>query len=194
MAIYDSAQTVNKSLELYFIKENLGEDGGLNDAWGRIKVWKFYIPIPNIQARKRALVFHDIHHILTGYDGDWKGEVSIGAWEVASGCGKYYVAWYLNLGAMGVGLFIYPRSVFNAFMRGMRTENLYHHTVPQEQAVQMQVGELQKKLKLDRDFQHNFTVGELFSFLSWSVVAFAVTLAPLILFLLILKSFAWLLH
>ena len=187
MAVYDSAQTINKSLELYFIKENLGKDGGLNEAWGRIKIWKFYIPIPNTQARKKALVFHDIHHIVTGYDGDWRGEVSIGAWEIASGCGKYYVAWYLNLGAMGVGFFIYPRSMFNAFIRGKRTENLYHHTVTQREALTMEVGELQKKLKLDRDMHQKVTVPEMFSFLFWSAVALAVTFAPLVLLLLILK-------
>lgn len=187
MAIYDSAQTVNKSLELYFIKENLGTDGGLNEAWGRIKLWKFYIPIPNIKARKKALMLHDIHHIVTGYDGDWRGEISIGAWEVASGCGKYWVAWLLNLGAMGVGLFIYPKVMFNAFIRGLRTENLYHHTIPQDQAVQMQVGELQKKLKLDQSMEQKAAIGEIFSFLFCTVIALAVTFAPLVLLLFILK-------
>ena len=105
MAVYKSTQTVKQSLQSYFQKENLGEDGGLSKSWGKIKVWRIYIPIPNIKARKKVLVMHDIHHIVTGYDGNWQGEVSIGAWEVASGCGEYWVAWYLNLAAMGVGLF-----------------------------------------------------------------------------------------
>jgi hypothetical protein len=187
MAVYESTQTVNQSLELYFIKENLGKDGGLNAAWGKIKVWKFYIPIPNPKARRKALVFHDIHHIVTAYDGDWRGEVSIGAWEIASGCGEYWVAWYLNLGAMGVGLFIYPRSVFNAFIRGRRTENLYHHTISQEQAMQMQVGELQRKLKLNRELHPGVTIAEITSFLSWSAAALIVTFAPWILLVFILK-------
>jgi len=187
MAVYETSRTVHESLELYFVKENLGKDGGLNEAWGKIKVWKFYIPIPNTKARKKALVFHDIHHIVTGYDGDWRGEVSIGAWEIASGCGEYYVAWYLNLGAMGVGLFIYPRSVFNAFIRGRRTENLYHHTISQEQAGSMQVGELQKKLKLDISMDNKVSLGELLSFISWSAAALIVTFAPWILLVFILK-------
>ena len=189
MAVYESTQTVNQSLELYFVKENLGKDGGLNEAWGRIKIWKFHIPIPNTNARKKALVFHDIHHIVTGYDGDWRGEVSIGAWEIASGCGEYYVAWYLNLGAMGVGLFIYPRSVFQAFIRGKRTENLYHHTIPKEQVMSLQVGELQKKLKLDKEMHQGIALGEIFSFISWSLVALIVAFAPLLLLLLVLKWF-----
>lgn len=187
MAVYESTQTVNQSLELYFVKENLGKDGGLNQSWGRIKVWKFHIPIPNTESRKKALVFHDIHHIVTGYDGNWRGEVSIGAWEIASGCGEYWVAWYLNLGAMGVGLFIYPQSVFKAFIRGKRTENLYHHTIPQDEASQMQVGELQKKLKLDSGLSKGASLIEISSFLLWSAAALAVTFAPLLLFLLILK-------
>jgi hypothetical protein len=189
MAIYDSAQTVSQSLEHYFIKENLGKDGGLNEPWGRIKIGKFYIPIPNTDARKKALVFHDIHHIVTGYDGDWRGEVSIGAWEIASGCGEYFVAWYLNLGAMGVGLFIYPKAMFRAFIRGLRTENLYHHTIPQHEALTMPVGELQKKLTLDKSTDHKATISEIFSFTFWTVVALAVTFAPLVVLLLILKWF-----
>ena len=190
MAVYESTQTITRSLELYFLKENLGKDGGLNEPWGRIKIWKFYIPIPNTEARKKALVLHDIHHIVTGYDGDWRGEVSTGAWEIASGCRQYLVAWYLNLGAMGVGLFIYPKSMFNAFIRGLRTGNLYHGAIPREQAVQMQVGELQKRLKLDKEIHKKANAREIFSFLFWSLIAVLVTLAPLALILFMLKLVA----
>jgi hypothetical protein len=178
MAIYESTQTVNKSLEEYFTKENLGKDGGLSKAWGKIKVWKFYVPIPNISARKKVLVMHDIHHIVTGYDGNWKGEVSIGAWEVASGCGEYWVAWYFNLGAMAVGLFIYPKHVLEAFIRGMRTQNLYHHTLPQEKALSMQVGELQKYLGLDKHIESKMTAGEILSFLFWSAASLLIPVMP----------------
>jgi NADPH:quinone reductase-like Zn-dependent oxidoreductase len=33
---------------------------------------------------------HDIHHVLTGYDTTWRGKAEIGAWEIASGCGRHY--------------------------------------------------------------------------------------------------------
>ena len=42
--------------------------------------------------------------MLTEYDTNWVGEAEIGAWEIASGCGRYLAAWVLNLGAFGLGL------------------------------------------------------------------------------------------
>ncbi|HLG35435.1 MAG TPA: hypothetical protein VI757_11190 [Bacteroidia bacterium] len=187
MAVYDSTQTISNALDIYFTKENLGKDGGLDKRWAKIKVGKIYLPLPNTKARKKALVFHDIHHIVTGYDGDWKGEASIGAWEVASGCAKYYVAWVLNLWAMAVGLFIYPKHVLRAFVRGMRTQNLYHHSVPKEEALKMKVSELQKNLLLDKDMNTKITTGELFSFLLWSAVAVISAVIPPVLLYIILR-------
>ena len=148
MATYDLAHTVKEELDTYFKKNNLGEDGGLNKAYGKIKVGPIYFPIPNPESRRKALVFHDMHHIATGYDGDWKGEVSIGAWEVASGCGNYYVAWFLDLLAMAVGLFIFPKHVYKGFIKGKRTINLYHHTLTKLEAENMRIGDLQKYMHL----------------------------------------------
>src|SRR5690348_13588744 len=111
MSQYPPEQVVKEAMETYFREHNLGEDGGLNKMWAKIKVGPIYIPLLNIPARRKALVFHDIHHIVTGYAGDWRGEVSISSWEISTGCGKYWVAWVLDLGAIAIGLFIYPKSV-----------------------------------------------------------------------------------
>ena len=185
MAIYDATHTVKEELEAYFIKNNLGEEGGLNKAWGKIKIGPIYLPIPNPPARKKALVFHDIHHIVTGYDVDWKGEFCISAWEVATGCGGYYVAWILDVPAIGMGLFLYPKSVFKAFIRGKRSLNLYHHTLSREEARAMRIGNLQKHLQLVPVDENKASSKEIISFLGWSVFSLLLLFVPFLLIYII---------
>jgi ubiquinone biosynthesis protein Coq4 len=36
---------------------------------------------------------HDLHHLVTGYPTDWKGELEISAWEIAGSCRGYVAAW-----------------------------------------------------------------------------------------------------
>lgn len=175
------SSTIKQSLDAYFKEHNLGEQGGLNEKWGKIKVGPIYIPIPNTEARKKALVFHDIHHVVTGYSGNWDGEVSISAWEISSGCGKYYAAWALDLWGMAVGLFLYPRLVYKAFIRGRRTKNLYHNTIAQQDALNMTADELRPKLLLDKSHDAPASGKELLAFAGWAFVSLMATFIPFVL-------------
>ncbi|HKW42163.1 MAG TPA: hypothetical protein VJN39_13010 [Gemmatimonadales bacterium] len=87
---------------------------------GPIPVW-----FPNTEGRRRAVRLHDLHHIATGYDTSLVGEAEIGAWELAGGCADYYAAWYLNAVAVEIGLFLSPRRLWHAFVRGRHSTNLY---------------------------------------------------------------------
>jgi hypothetical protein len=40
--------------------------------------------LPNSDARRKAVVLHDLHHVATGYKTDWTGEAEISAREIAS--------------------------------------------------------------------------------------------------------------
>jgi hypothetical protein len=186
MSSYPPEQVIKVAMQTYFKTHDLGEDGGLNKTWGKIKVGRIYIPILNITARRKALVFHDIHHIVTGYAGDWKGEVSISAWEISSGCGKYWAAWGLDLGGMAVGLFIYTKSVFKAFIRGRRTKNLYRNTISHEAALAMQINELKDKLLLLNDVEQVPTLKERTEFFFYSILALLTVAIPFIILLLII--------
>jgi hypothetical protein len=180
MSNYPPDQVVKEAMESYFKANNLGEDGGLNKMWAKIKVGKIYLPLLNIPARKKVLVLHDIHHIATGYAGDWKGEVSISAWEISTGCGKYWVAWVLDLWAMAIGLFIYPKDTFKAFIRGRRTRNLYKNTISKETALSMKINELRELLLLNQQSSENPSSKEIRSFTFYSVLAFITFLIPFV--------------
>jgi ubiquinone biosynthesis protein Coq4 len=112
---------------------------------------------------------HDLHHIATGYEGDWPGEAEIGAWEIAAGCGRYAQAWLLNLGAMTVGLFIAPRKVFRAFAAGRRAETLYHTGLSEEALATTTVGDLRERLRVGSAAQGT-TAGDIAAFASWSLL------------------------
>lgn len=122
---YDEGLTMREARALYFEVNRFGADGGYGDAWVDFKLGPLPVPFPNTRARVRAVRYHDLHHVLTGYRTDFPGECEISAWEIGGGCTDHWVAWLLNLSGMGAGLFFMPRRVVKAFYRGRHTGNLY---------------------------------------------------------------------
>ena len=121
---YSNDSTLGGARQQYFARSGFDERG-YADKWVQLKAGPISFYFPNTQARVRAVKLHDLHHVLTEYDTNWRGEAEIGAWEIASGCGRYLAAWALNLGAFGLGLALAPRRVYRAFLRGRQTGNLY---------------------------------------------------------------------
>jgi hypothetical protein len=135
----------------YFRKNAFGEDGGYGQPWVKLKLGPVPIWFPNTAGRRRAVRLHDLHHVATGYDTSLVGEAEIGAWELASGCANYYAAWLLNAGAVAMGLFLAPRRLWRAFVRGRSSTNLYRLGFD-ERWLDETVGALRERLGL-RDVQ-----------------------------------------
>ncbi len=128
-----------------------GFDGTYSERWVKLKAGPITFGFPNAAGRVRAVKLHDLHHVVTGYDTTWTGEAEIGAWELASGCARFFWAWQLNLSALAIGLAIAPRRVVRAFMRGRQTGNLYRADGElREATLRRAVGEVRRKLGLDR--------------------------------------------
>lgn len=126
MPAYDGSLIIADARVTYFRNSGFAADGGYGDKWVVLRAGRFpVLAFPNVPSRVRSVKLHDIHHILTEYDTNWTGEAEIGAWELASGCGRYLPAWVLNAGAVIIGLFIAPRRVVTAWARGKRSRNLY---------------------------------------------------------------------
>lgn len=127
MEIYDQQLTVRAALAQLFKRFGFSDDA-YTAKWFALYIGKRPIVyLPNIPSRVRVARFHDIHHVLTGYPANWRGEAEIGAWELATGCRTSFVAWFLNGGAVMVGMLLWPKAVWAAFLRGRRTKtNLYH--------------------------------------------------------------------
>jgi len=124
-AEYPDDVTMREARRRYFEINAFGPNGGYDDAWVDFKLGPLPFPFPNSPARVKAVRYHDLHHVLTGYETTFVGELEISAWEIAAGCKSFVAAWVLNLGGMAGGLFRAPKRTFAAFVRGRRQSTLY---------------------------------------------------------------------
>lgn len=122
---YDPEMTLREARARYFQDNQFGAEGGYNDAWVDFKLGAIPMPFPNTAGRVRAVRFHDLHHILTGYATDNRGEFEISAWELGAGCRDMTAAWVLNLSGLASGVLLIPGRVFRAFVRGLGSRSLY---------------------------------------------------------------------
>lgn len=109
----------------FFAHYGFGADGGYEAQWVGIRIGWIRLVLPNTPGRVRAMPRHDLHHILTGYPPDWRGETFLAAWELASGHGRYWTARLICLWAFALGLLAHPRQLFRAFREGRKHRSLY---------------------------------------------------------------------
>lgn len=147
MESYDNKSTVREGVQEFFRRSGFSADS-YEAKWFTLKFGPVPIHLPNIPSRVKAVKVHDIHHVLTGYPATWPGEVEIGAWEVATGCGTYWAAWFLNFGSLGIGLFLCPGRMFRAFRRGLRSRTNLYHGFDYEMALNTDIETLRKDIGL----------------------------------------------
>jgi hypothetical protein len=182
---YSGAMTLLEARSLFFVRSGLGADGGYGARWVRIETKPFPIYFPNTRARVKAAKLHDLHHIAMEYETDWPGEAEIAAWEIAGGCGSYVWAWLLNLGAFAVGMVLFPKRLFRAFMRGRHAINLYREGFPESQLSTKTVEWLRERLGI-RGEEFQVRAGDRLAFASWCFIAVIYHAAFLVAGLLIL--------
>ncbi|HEV7700759.1 MAG TPA: hypothetical protein VGO43_11065 [Pyrinomonadaceae bacterium] len=168
--IYSPDMTLGEARKLYFERSGFGADGGYDEFWIKVKVWRLPIWLPNTAGRVKAVKLHDLHHVLTEYPTTWAGEAEISAWEVGSGgLHHYWAGWWLDLMNVAQGLVVNPRGVYCGFMRGRSTRNLFDTEFNDEMLASL-VGEYRHKLRLE---QREIRPGasDIASFVFWSVVS-----------------------
>lgn len=170
------AETVREARARYFAESGF-DDSGYTARWVKLKAGPFLFWFPNTPSRRRAVRYHDLHHVATGYRTTWIGEAEIGAFEVASGCADHWAAWILNLQAMSLGLLLAPARTFRAFVRGRHAKNLYREPFG-DALLEETVASLRARLSLDRPPPPPTTADRV-AFVFWSEVAAASGLAAL---------------
>jgi hypothetical protein len=175
MADYDPASSLREARGRYFEANGFGTSGGYEMKWVPLAFGPLRFAIPNTPGRVRAVRYHDLHHVVTGYDTSWVGEAEIGAWEVASGCRDMIAAWVLNLYAMQIGLWIAPSAVWRAFVRGRHTGNLYGEPFT-DSLLEESVAGMRRRLRLDVP-SPAASASDGTSFAGWSALALALAFA-----------------
>ena len=185
MSLYPADMTLREARAQFFARSGLGREGGYSDRWVRVEARPFPFYFPNSRARVRAAKLHDLHHIALDYQTDWPGEAEIAAWEIASGCGHYIWAWLLNLGAFTVGMALFPRRLFRAFIRGRHCANLYREGFPESELATKSVSWLRDRCRISGD-ESKASASDKLAFVCWGLVAIGYHAAFLIVPLAIL--------
>jgi hypothetical protein len=136
---------VQEALSQFYSQRGFGEDGGRYARTVMVYAGPWCVRLPNPPARKRLLPFHDIHHLVTGYDTDRLGEAQLCAWEIGTGSHREPAAFLMNLAGLFTGLLCGPRLVYAAFARGCASKNAYGGKLEQD-LLHMPVEELRRKL------------------------------------------------
>ncbi|MBL8755926.1 MAG: hypothetical protein JNK15_21705 [Planctomycetes bacterium] len=118
-------RTIGAAISAYRASCGIPPDGGAGARWVTVRALGLPITFPNFAARRAILFLHDVHHLLSGYTTTWRGEAEIGAFELRTGCGRFWAAWMFNSGGFLFGLAIAPRAMFRAFVRAGTCTNFY---------------------------------------------------------------------
>lgn len=166
----------------------LPADGGQSSPFVKIQLTtKIAIYFPNFDSRRRAVLRHDVHHMVTGYSAaSLAGESEISAWEIASGCTRYPAAFFINTAGVLSGLPLNFRNGLRAFARGRRTRNLYHDTLTEDAFLHTPVHVLKKHLLLDVHPQETRPgAGDALLYIGFILfgMVYSILLIPLLLFI-----------
>ena len=182
-------QTPREILTQFYKDNGFGMDGGVSSKSVKIEITKnFHFWYPNFEARNKAVLKHDIHHLLTGYSTKLTGEGEISAWEIGTGCKKYWAAFLLDTSGFSLGTPIYFWGILKAFARGRRTKSLYHDLFTNEEALDMKISDLQSALLLDKygkDTKPNFIDCVLFVLLGLFALVYSLSALVLLPFIIV---------
>lgn len=165
---YRDTLTLAEARALFFARSGLGSEGGYNARWVRVETRPFPVFFPNTACRVEAAKLHDLHHIAMEYETNWAGEIEIAGWEIASGCGRHGWAWLLNLGAFTIGMVLYPKRLFRAFIRGRHSLNLYREGFPESELPNRTLAWLRHRVSANENAKEA-TMGDRFAFAFWCV-------------------------
>lgn len=125
---YEPHITLRVARDIFYKENRFPEDGGISKTrWSPIGCRTLKVYLPNFKWRRKAIPFHDMHHILTGYEFSPTGEFQISAWEFAAGRYPNVLTTLFCLPLVCMGALMIPKRTFAAFVRGRRSKTLYAH-------------------------------------------------------------------
>ena len=121
-----SGLSVTEALRRHYASSSLSTDGGCaNEHWALLRVGCIEVRVKNFAWRRRALLRHDLHHLVTGYPCTAEGEFQIATWEFAAGRFPSVVSTLFCLPLVGLGAVTIPMRSFRAYVLGRRSKTLY---------------------------------------------------------------------
>ncbi len=125
--------SIDEALQRFYQKNGFGEDIGKRRPL-TVKVYTgcLLVPLPNIETRRKYLKYHDLHHIMTACSTGRIGEGKMSAWELGTGSFlRHPLLGVMNLIALSTGFFLKPDTMWQSFLLGKKSQNLYHYQTRQ---------------------------------------------------------------
>ena len=94
------------------------------DSW-TCALGPLVLRLPNFSWRRRAILAHDLHHLMTGYPMTMRGEFAMAAWELGAGRYRHWGASAMCLPLIVIGFFWSPRRIVRAYRDGRAAMSLY---------------------------------------------------------------------
>jgi hypothetical protein len=116
--------TLREALAAFRQANGLPADETASASW-TCRLGPLTLRLPNFTWRRRAILAHDLHHVLTGYPCTLRGECQMAAWEFAAGRMPHPAAALFCLPLLPLGLIWTPRRMLRAFRRGRRSRSLH---------------------------------------------------------------------
>lgn len=122
-------ETLSDKLLAFYKANNLPLDGGVSDKWGRYSIGRLsFVVFPNFKHRVESIIRHDLNHIVNELGTSPLEEGMIAAFEVGSGCRKYWFSWFMECQALWFGIVLGPRLTWEYFLRGRASKNFYQYS------------------------------------------------------------------
>lgn len=123
-----AALTVGEALARFRRANGLGTNESTARSW-TCRCGPVTLRLPNFAWRRKAILAHDLHHVLTGYPCTMRGEFQMAAWEFGAGRMPHPGATLFCLPLVAIGFFWSPRRIFLAFMNGRRSRSLHRSAI-----------------------------------------------------------------
>lgn len=122
----DPRITLREAVSQFYLRHGFPEDGGVSaDSWSPFGCRDLKVHLPNFAWRRKAIPFHDLHHVLTGYPFCPTGEFEMAAWEFAAGRYPNPLTTLFCIPLVGLGACLTPKRSLAAFVRGKHSQTLY---------------------------------------------------------------------
>src|SRR5688572_8857886 len=101
-----------------YLTDNGYSTDGYTDSRFKVSVGPLVLNFPN----PGKLPYHDLHHVVSGYDTGLVGEAEESVYELRGGCPTAIIL-FLCLGSIAIGAVLSPRRVWRAWrdVRGTST-------------------------------------------------------------------------